>query len=423
MAFSVPKGTKDILPAEVSGWQRAERVFSEVCAGYGFCEIRIPTFEHTEVFTRGVGGSTDVVRKEMYTFDDKGGRSMTLRPEGTAGVVRSYIENGMSSLPAPVRLFYMINAFRYEKMQKGRYREFHQFGVEAFGAQGPDIDAEIISLLLLFFKRMGVRETRLCINSIGCPKCRSAYYEELREYFSDKLTGMCPDCNERMKQNPMRILDCKEPRCKVYTADAPRQLQFLCAECKEHFEGLQSALDDLDITYTVDPGIVRGLDYYTRTVFEFVSDHVGTQGTICGGGRYDKLVGMMDGPDVPGVGFAMGVERFLMEMQAQGIELLEESPVKVYIANLSEETRASCRKLAFRMRSSGIGCETDLVGRSFRAQMKYANKAGIPFVAVIGPDEAAAGTFSLKRMSDGTSAGFSIENGIADIKEYIYGNI
>lgn len=419
MAFSVPKGTKDILPDEVAGWQRAEQAFSGVCAEYGFREIRIPTFEHTEVFTRGVGGSTDVVRKEMYTFEDKGGRSMTLRPEGTAGVVRSFIENGMSSLPAPVRLYYMINAFRYEKMQKGRYREFHQFGVEAFGSQGPDIDAEIISLLVLFFERMGVRETRLCINSIGCPECRSAYYEELRKYFSDKLTDMCADCNERMKQNPMRILDCKESRCKVYTADAPRQLQYLCEDCKEHFEGLKSALNDLGIDYAVDPGIVRGLDYYTRTVFEFVSDHVGTQGTICGGGRYDKLVEMMDGPAVPGVGFAMGVERFLMELQSQGIELHEERSVKVYIANLSDETLASCRKLAYRLRCGGIGCETDLVSRSFRAQMKYANKAGIPFVAVIGPDEVAGGTFSLKRMSDGATAEFSIDDSLTDINHYI----
>ena len=419
MAFSVPKGTKDILPDEVSGWQIAERVFSKVCSEYGFREIRIPTFEHTEVFTKGVGGSTDVVRKEMYTFDDKGGRSMTLRPEGTAGVVRSYIENGMSSLPAPVRLFYMINAFRYEKMQKGRYREFHQFGVEAFGSQGPDIDAEIISLLLLFFERMGIKETRLCINSIGCPECRTTYYEELRNFFSDKLSDMCDDCNERMKQNPMRILDCKEPRCKAYTASAPRQLQYLCADCREHFEGLKSSLDDLGIVYTVDPGIVRGLDYYTRTVFEFVSDHVGTQGTICGGGRYDKLVEMMDGPSVPGVGFAMGVERFLMEMQSQGIKLPEEYSVKVYIASLTDETRTLCHKLAYRMRRVGIGCETDLVGRSFRAQMKYANKAGIPFVAVIGPDEAAGETLSLKRMSDGTAGEFSINNGLSDMKTYI----
>ena len=419
MAFSAPKGTKDILPDEVPGWQQAERMFSEVCSEFGFREIRIPTFEHTEVFTRGVGGSTDVVRKEMYTFEDKGGRSMTLRPEGTAGVVRSYIENGMSSLPAPVRLFYMINAFRYEKMQKGRYREFHQFGVEAFGAGGPDIDAEIISLLVMFFERMGIRQTRLCINSIGCPECRTAYYEELRKFFSDKLDGMCPDCNERYKQNPMRILDCKERRCGVYTAAAPRQLQYLCADCMAHFEGLKSSLDALGISYSVDPGIVRGLDYYTRTVFEFISDHVGTQGTICGGGRYDKLVEMMDGPSVPGVGFAMGVERFLMELQAREISLREEIPVKVYIANLTEDTRPRCREMAYRMRRSGIGCETDLVGRGFRAQMKYANKAGIPFVAVIGTDEMSTGTFALKKMSDGATKEFSMDGDVREWKTYI----
>ncbi|MBN1892270.1 MAG: histidine--tRNA ligase [Clostridiales bacterium] len=418
MLFSAPKGTRDILPSEVSGWQRAERMFSEVCSEFGYREIRIPTFENTEVFTRGVGDSTDVVRKEMYTFDDKGGRSMTLRPEGTAGVVRSYIENGMSSLPTPVRLYYMINAFRYEKMQKGRYREFHQFGVEAFGASGPEIDAEIISLLELFFERMGIQKTRLCINSIGCPDCRTAYYEELRNYFSDKLSDMCPDCNERYQQNPMRILDCKEKRCGAYISSAPRQLDYLCPECKEHFDGLKKALDSLGITYTVDTGIVRGLDYYTRTVFEFVSDHVGTQGTICGGGRYDKLVEMMGGPVVPGVGFAMGVERFLMETQAQGVILPEEQSVKVYIANLSEETRSDCQQLAYRMRRGGIGCETDLVGRSFRAQMKYANKSKIPFVAVIGKDEISAGTFELKKMSDGTLKKFSMSGDMKDLSEY-----
>lgn len=418
MLFSAPKGTRDILPSEVPGWQRAERTFAEVCSEFGYREIRIPTFENTEVFTRGVGGSTDVVRKEMYTFDDKGGRSMTLRPEGTAGVVRSYIENGMSSLPTPVRLYYMINAFRYEKMQKGRYREFHQFGVEAFGANGPEIDAEMIGLLALFFERMGIQKTRLCINSIGCPDCRTAYYEELRNYFRDKLSDMCPDCNERYKQNPMRILDCKEKRCEAYIAEAPRQLDYLCAECKEHFEGLKNALDALGIDYTVDTGIVRGLDYYTRTVFEFVSDHVGTQGTICGGGRYDKLVEMMGGPAVPGVGFAMGVERFLMETEAQNVVLSEERFVKVYIANMSEETRSECQQLAYRMRRNGVGCETDLVGRSFRAQMKYANKSGVPFVAVIGTDEISDGTFELKKMSDGTLRKFSMSGDMKDLSKY-----
>ena len=422
MTYSAPKGTKDILPDEISAWQKAERVFSEVCSEYGFREIRIPTFEHTEVFQKGVGGSTDVVRKEMYTFQDKGGRSMTLRPEGTAGVVRSYIENGMSSLPAPVRLFYMINAFRYEKMQKGRYREFHQFGVEAFGSAGPNIDAEIISLLVMFFDRMGIRETRLCINSIGCPECRAAYYEALNEFFADKISGMCPDCNERFKQNPMRILDCKEERCGVFTSRAPRQLAFLCENCKTHFDGLKSTLDALSIAYTVDPGIVRGLDYYTRTVFEFVSDHVVTQGTICGGGRYDKLVEMMGGTSVPGVGFAMGVERFLMEASSQNVAFSEPATVKIYIANLTEETAALCQRIAFSLRRLGIGCETDLTGRSFRSQMKYANKAGIPFVAVIGPDEAVSAKMALKRMSDGSEMTFSFETNMAEIKRHILHN-
>lgn len=419
MTFSVPKGTKDILPGEVASWQHAERVFFDVCSDFGYREIRVPTFEHTEVFSRGVGQSTDVVRKEMYTFEDKGGRSMTLRPEGTAGVVRSFIENGMTSQPAPVRLFYMINAFRYEKMQKGRYREFHQFGVEAFGSEGPEIDAEIISLLVLFFERMGIEKTRLCINSIGCPECRTLYHEALKSYFSDKIMEMCSDCKERFVQNPMRILDCKEEKCKTYTSKAPRQLEYLCSGCHTHFQGLIGALHALGIAFEVDPGIVRGLDYYTRTVFEFISDNVGTQGTICGGGRYDKLVEMMGGPSVPGIGFAMGVERFLMEKAAQNIPGPKESTVKLYIANPDNETRSACHKLVYQLRRKGIACEADLIGRSFRAQMKYANKNNIPFVAVIGPDEMSSGKFSLKRMSDGETADFLMGDELDHIIRWI----
>ena len=307
MKYSVPKGTKDILPEEIYRWQKAEQVFAEVCGQYGFREIRIPTFEHTELFMRGVGDTTDVVQKEMYTFEDKGGRSISLRPEGTAGVVRSFIEHGMTSLPSPVRVYYNITAFRYENVQKGRFREFHQFGLEAFGAKGPAVDAEVISILTLFFARMGLTQTHLCINSIGCPVCRTEYNRILREYYQPGLAGMCHDCKGRYEKNPLRMLDCKEPHCHTLAADAPKLLDHLCPDCREHFNGLTANLDDLGIPYTIDPGIVRGLDYYTRTVFEFVSDHVGTQGTICGGGRYDGLVEMMGGQSVPVIGFAMGV--------------------------------------------------------------------------------------------------------------------
>ncbi|MBQ0012703.1 MAG: histidine--tRNA ligase [Clostridiales bacterium] len=402
MKYSCQKGTKDILPEEIYKWQKAERAFAEICEGYGYKEIRIPTFEQTDLFQRSVGDTTDVVQKEMYTFEDKGGRSITLRPEGTAGVVRSFVENGMSSLPSPVRLFYNITAFRYEKMQKGRYREFHQFGLEAFGAKGPTIDAEIISILVAFFQKMGLQKTKLCINSIGCPTCRAAYNKILKDYFRPHLAEMCEDCQSRFEKNPLRMIDCKEEKCGAIAASAPRLIDYLCDDCKAHFEGLKANLDALEIPYAIDSSIVRGLDYYTRTVFEFKSENVGSQGTICGGGRYDGLVAEIGGQPTPGIGFAMGAERFLLEMEAQGIEIPKDQPVQLYIANLTPETQIETQKLAFALRKEGIGCEIDLMDRSFRAQLKYAGKKEIPFLMVIGGDEIASGKAKLKAMADGT---------------------
>lgn len=414
MKYNAPKGTKDILPEEIFRWQKAERVFAEVCEQYGYKEIRIPTFEHTELFLRGVGDTTDVVQKEMYTFEDKGGRSISLRPEGTAGVVRSYIENGMSSLPSPVRLYYNMTAFRYENVQKGRYREFHQFGLEAFGAQGPVIDAEIISILALYFARMGLTQTSLCINSIGCPVCRSEYNECLRDYYRLGLDTMCGDCKGRFEKNPLRMLDCKEKHCHGLAQEAPKLLDHLCADCLAHFEGLKKNLDTLGITYKIDPGIVRGLDYYTRTVFEFISEHVGTQGTICGGGRYDGLVEKMGGSSVPGIGFAMGVERFLMEVDAQGIEVDPAQTVRLYIAPMSPEACVYAQTLSYSLRKAGIGCETDLIGRSFNAQLKYAGKTGVPYLLVLGDDEVSSLKARIKNMKDGTQTESDLSN-LADI--------
>ncbi len=402
MKYSCQKGTKDILPQEVYKWQKAEKTFAEICGQYGYSEIRIPTFEQTDLFLRSVGDTTDVVQKEMYTFEDKGGRSITLRPEGTAGVVRSFVENGMASLPSPVRLFYNITAFRYEKMQKGRYREFHQFGLEAFGAEGPAIDAEIISILVAFFEKMGLKKTKLCINSIGCPTCRAEYNKILKDYFRPHLSKMCEDCQSRFEKNPLRMIDCKEEKCGAIAASAPRLIDYLCDDCKAHFEGLKMNLEALGIDYTIDSGIVRGLDYYTRTVFEFKSENVGSQGTICGGGRYDGLVSEIGGQPTPGIGFAMGAERFLLEMEAQGIEIEKEQKVQLYIANLSTETQIEAQKLAFSLRKQGIGCEIDLMGRSFRAQLKYAGKTGIPFLLVLGDDEIKSQKAKLKAMADGT---------------------
>lgn len=402
MKYSCQKGTKDILPEEIYKWQKAERAFAEICESYGYKEIRIPTFEQTDLFQRSVGDTTDVVQKEMYTFEDKGGRSITLRPEGTAGVVRSFVENGMSSLPSPVRLFYNITAFRYEKMQKGRYREFHQFGCEAFGAKGPAIDAEVISMLVSFFRKMGLQKTKLCINSIGCPTCRAEYNKILKDYFRPHIAEMCEDCQSRFEKNPLRMIDCKEEKCGAIAASAPRLIEYLCDDCKAHFEGLKANLEALEIPYTIDSGIVRGLDYYTRTVFEFKSENVGSQGTICGGGRYDGLVSEIGGQPTPGIGFAMGAERFLLEMEAQGIEIEKEQPVQLYIANLSPDTQIATQKLAFSLRKQGIGCEIDLMDRSFRAQLKYAGKKDIPFLLVLGEDELSTGKAKLKAMADGT---------------------
>lgn len=418
MRYAAQKGTKDILPQDIYRWHKAEQTFAEVCHSYGYEEIRIPTFEQTDLFQRSVGDTTDVVQKEMYTFEDKGGRSITLRPEGTAGVVRSFIENGMTSLASPVRMFYNITAFRYENVQKGRMREFHQFGLEAFGAQGPEIDVEIISILTVFFDRMGIKNTKLCINSIGCPTCRKAYNDKLKDYFRPNLDKMCEDCKSRFDKNPLRMIDCKDERCKAFAANAPRLIDYLCEDCNNHFESLKNQLENLGIKYEIDSSIVRGLDYYTRTVFEFKSENVGTQGTICGGGRYDGLVESMDGASVPGIGFAMGAERFLMECEAQGIDIEKPNYVKVYLASLNDEVKPVISKTCLALRRAGIGCEQDLVGRSFKAQMKYANKANIPYVIVVGEDEIANNKVNVKNMADGSQTEVALD-GIVSFFENI----
>lgn len=408
MKISAPKGTRDILPAEITRWQWVERAFAETCANYGYQEIRVPTFEYTELFERGVGDTTDVVTKEMYTFTDKGGRSLTLRPEGTAGVVRAYIENGMASLPSPVRLFYDITAFRYENVQKGRYREFHQFGAEAFGAEGPAVDAELIHLLQQYFARLGLKQTSLHINSIGCPVCRASYNELLRDYLRPHLGTLCETCNVRFEKNPLRVIDCKVERCQTVTKNAPALLDNLCPDCAEHFAGLQQHLKLLSIEPVIDRGIVRGLDYYTRTVFEFVSEHVGTQGTICGGGRYDGLVESIGGQPTPGIGFALGVERLLMELEAQKLELPQPPLLPLYLAPLPT-TRDAAALLCARLRERGIGVATDLIGRSLKAQLKYAAKTASA-VIVVGDTEVETGKAKLRNLSDGSETEISLND-------------
>lgn len=410
MLIQAPKGTRDILPSEVHRWQYVENVFHKLCGSFGYNEIRIPVFEHTELFQRGVGDATDIVQKEMYTFYDKGGRNITLRPEGTAGVARSYIQNSMASLPQPVKLFYNITAYRYENVQKGRYREFSQFGVEVFGSAEPAADVEVISLLFMFFERLGITNTGLSINSIGCPVCRTAYNEKLKQYLRPRLNELCDNCKERFDRNPLRVIDCKEERCKKVTIGAPSMPDNLCGECGAHFEGLKAGLDNLGIGYKVDPGIVRGLDYYTKTVFEFISENVGSQGTICGGGRYDGLIETCGGAPAPGVGFALGVERLLMELDSRGIVFGGQPALDIYIAALGEKASEYAQKLTFGLRSCCVGAETDLMGRSLRAQMKYADKKGFSYTVVLGDDEIESGKCVLRDMRSGEQKDVSLDS-------------
>lgn len=403
MALNVssPKGTMDVLPGQSEKWQALENAVRSVCKRYGFEEIRTPVFEHTEVFSRGVGDTTDVVSKEMYTFEDKGHRSVTLRPEGTAGVVRSFLENGLFNNVLPAKLYYLIGCYRYEKPQKGRLREFHQFGIEMFGATDPSADASVIAMPHRLFREIGVRGIKLHLNSIGCRSCRGEYRQKLIAYFEDKKEQLCPTCQERLYKNPMRILDCKDPACQALCKDAPLILDSICPDCRTHFDTVRKYLDGMGIEYIVDPKIVRGLDYYNRTVFEFVSEEIGAQGTVCGGGRYDGMTTQLGGADYPGIGFAMGLERFLLLLEAQGIDLASPNVPDLYIAPLGERARAAALKIAEDLISQDVSVSTDLMGKSVKAQMKYANRIGARYVAVIGDSELDAGVIRLKNMAQG----------------------
>jgi histidyl-tRNA synthetase len=409
MLTQAPKGTKDILPEDIYRWNFVEKEFSETCKKFGYKEIRIPVFEHTELFQRGVGDTTDIVQKEMYTFEDKGGRSITLRPEGTAGVVRSFIEHGMASIPQPVKLFYQITAYRYENVQKGRYREFNQFGVELLGAADPAADVEIISILTLFFERLGIKNLVLNLNSIGCPECRKAYNEKLKDYLKDKIGLMCETCRERYGRNPMRILDCKEEECRRQLIGAPMLLDNICDDCRAHFNEVTGKLDAIGIPYSIDKGIVRGLDYYTRTVFEFVSKNIGSQGTVCGGGRYDGLVEACGGAPTPGIGFALGVERLLLELTSQGIEIPVPEPPDIYIGAIGKKAVKACEKLAWNLRRNNIICLKDIMGRSVKAQMKYADKLGVRYTMILGDNEIETNKAQLKDMKTGEAKDISLD--------------
>ncbi|HHU42750.1 MAG: histidine--tRNA ligase [Bacillota bacterium] len=394
----IQKGTKDVLHFESYKWHFIEDKIRTLAESFGIKEIRTPTFEATELFARSVGETTDIVNKEMYTFIDKGNRSVTLKPEGTAGVVRSYIENNLSAVPQPVKMYYLTPVFRYERPQSGRLREHHQFGIEYFGSDLPITDAEVILVAKTLFDNLGIKDLQLNINSIGCAECRREYNKVLIDFFSKNKESFCPLCQERMDKNPLRVLDCKEDKCIELNKKAPIVLDYLCSACKNHHEELKSILDCLDIAYEVNPYIVRGLDYYTKTVFEFISKDIGAQGTVCGGGRYNNLVEQMGGKSVPAIGFGMGLERLIMVMEELGLSLGEDTPCKVYIAPLGEEQRKHALNIAMALRRNNISAETDYMGRSLKAQMKYADKKGYEYVLVLGEDEIIKGKGVLKNM-------------------------
>lgn len=413
--INLPKGTKDVVPDAAYKWHYLEDVVRKTAAEFGFKEIRTPTFEHTELFLRGVGETTDIVNKEMYTFTDKGDRSITLKPEGTAGVARAYIENCLGDMPQPVKMYYLTPVFRYERPQAGRLREHHQFGVELYGSASPYADAEVMLVAKTLFDKLGLTEPVLNINSIGCPECRKKYNAALKEYLAGNIDKMCASCRERFDKNPLRILDCKEPGCKAITASAPKTLEYLCDDCRAHFEKLQSILSSAGVEFRVNPSVVRGLDYYTGTVFEFISSAIGAQGTVCGGGRYNNLVSEVGGKPTPAVGFGMGLERLIMILENLNLYLGEPETPTIYIAPTSEAEAEAAFSVVGELRKKGVSAECDIMGRSLKAQMKYAGKRGYAFVAVMGADEINSGKIKIKRMSDGVET----ECAISDMAEVL----
>lgn len=399
--INIPKGTKDVLPSESYKWHYVERIARETADLYCLNEIRTPTFEHTELFLRGVGDTTDIVNKEMYTFRDKGDRSITLKPEGTSGVARSFIENGLFNGAMPLKMYYITPVFRYENPQKGRLREHHQFGVEVYGGAGADTDAEVIKLAYTVLKKCGL-SVKLYINSMGCPDCRKKYNEALKGYFADKLDKLCPTCRERYNKNPLRILDCKEEGCKALCKDAPKIIDYLCEDCSAHFKKLQELLTDCGVAYEINPFIVRGLDYYTKTVFEFVTTALGSQGTVCGGGRYDNLISQLGGTPTCGVGFGMGIERLLMLMEAENVIIPERENVKLYIATMGDAAYKKAFEIVSALRDKGVKAEVDHAGRGIKAQFKYADKIHAENVVTLGENELASGIAQIKHMADGS---------------------
>ena len=412
-----PKGTQDVLPQDSARWQDVEAKMRKICALAGFREVRTPVFEHTELFLRSVGDTTDVVQKEMYTFLDKGGRSVTLKPEGTAGVARAFLEAHLEAGALPAKMYYVsCPVFRYEKPQSGRLREHHQLGIEVFGAKDASCDAEGIRLALDVLEASGIQGLKVAINSIGCPGCRAAYQEKLKEFLRPKLPKLCDTCRDRFERNPLRILDCKVPSCQAELKDAPEMLDHLDDDCRAHFEALQKSLSALGVEFSIDPRIVRGLDYYTRTVFEGITETENGPLTVCGGGRYDGLVKQLGGPELPGFGFGMGVERVLMVQDMMGAALPEQPVVDVFLATLGD-ARAEAMRLTRALRLSGVRADMDHAARSLKAQFKYADKLGAPCLIIVGGDELARGAVKLRDMALSQEAEIPLSGIVEAVKE------
>ena len=399
--YRAPRGTADILPEEQRYWRYVEAEAREIARRYGYGRLDTPVFEHSNLFVRGVGQVTDIVEKEMYVFQDRGGDYVALRPEGTAPVCRAYLEHGMRNLPQPVRMYYFCPVFRYDRPQAGRFRQHHQFGVEALGDGDPSVDAEVIEMAWQLMKGLGLRDLTLLINSIGDPQCRPAYLERLKAYYASRLDRLCRDCAERLERNPLRLLDCKQPACTDMAREAPQTVESLCQECRDHWERLLSYLQKLEIPFTVEPKLVRGLDYYTRTVFEIQPPEEGGQSNICGGGRYDGLIQELGGPPTPGIGFGAGLERMILNIKRQNAPVPEGDFISVVVAHLGDAAKETAMSLASELRSRGVGAVLAPAGRSLKSQMRYANSLGIPYALILGEDEIRNGSVILRDMSRG----------------------
>lgn len=409
MKYVIPRGTRDILPDEVKIWQYIENTFQRVCLRYNYQEIRTPIFESTDLFTRSIGSTTDIVTKEMYTFTDKGNRSMTLRPEETAPVIRACLQNGLIEKDRLLKLYYLGPMFRYERPQAGRFRQFHQAGIEAIGTLDPLLDVEVIVLGIQLFEELGLKALEVDINSVGCKVCRPEFQKKLKEALKKNLKNLCEDCQQRFEYNPLRVLDCKKEDCQKYIRETPTSLETLCPECRQHFEKVLKYLDEAGIQYKLNRRLVRGLDYYTKTTFEIVSKQLGAQNAICGGGRYDTLVEELGGPPTPATGFAVGLERLIIVMQQQGIVIPDAKPLKLFVAPISEEARRQGFKLLSEARKAGVYAEMDYLAKSLKSQMKVADKLKAEYTLIIGDEELKKGKGVLRRMADGTQSEIPLE--------------